>query len=80
MITKQIWENSQHSFKRVKTEGEEMNLQNDMFSKIYANMKAKNPSLSVHSYFIACLHSTKETDMDLVNRGNSDTDISFAFY
>ena len=96
MVTREIL-NGLHntSVKRVKTEKQEVSVQNDMFGNIYQNMKKKMPALSVHSYFIAWLHSTKETDMEMVNSddvgkatelacpmgsSNSETNIKFAFY
>lgn len=51
----------------------------NLFENVYKNMKTQNPSLSVHSYFIACLHSTKEHDMDLVNLGGSESELNFIF-
>lgn len=63
--------------KRVKTELSEVQLHRDMFKNVYKDMQQKNPSLSVACYFIACLHSTKETDMELVNTVDGDVDFVF---
>jgi hypothetical protein len=79
MVTQQICsEFTSKSVKRVKTEKSEVEVSNKMFSNVYQKMKNMNPNLSIHSYFIACLHSTKETDMELVNINNSDTELTFA--
>jgi len=68
--------NDPNSTKRIKTENSEAGVQNNMFADIYKKMKKKNPSLSIQSYFIASLHSIKETDMDLVNI-NGDEELNF---
>ncbi|CAI2359484.1 unnamed protein product [Moneuplotes crassus] len=66
-----VLEIKKKSFKRIKTECEEevnkKNVPSQMFGQIFKNMRKKNPSLSIQSFFIASLHSIKETDIALKN-------------
>ncbi|CAI2359158.1 unnamed protein product [Moneuplotes crassus] len=67
-------------YKRIKVDNEQEVVKTqvppDMFNDIFRVMKKKNPTLSVHSFFIASLHSVKETGLKLTNAG-SDVQLSF---